>query len=93
MKFSTEYPFNQYTLILIYDHWFGIKNREDYGKLGWIKTAELRIENNVVCGGDTVSFYTSDPAMAEPLSEHLRAFRQSIPEDVSITIFEETEYE
>jgi len=50
--------------------------------------AELRIENNRVCGSDTVSFYLSDSAIAVPFREALTQFRTNVPKDVSFTIFD-----
>jgi hypothetical protein len=82
-----QYPYNQYNIILIYDSWFSIKSKDDYERLGWIKAGELKIKNNVICGSDTVSFYTSDAAMAGGLREDLLRFRDTIPDDVTITIF------
>jgi Ca2+/Na+ antiporter len=84
-----RYPYDQYQLIMIYDTWFSIKTQEDYERLGWIKVAELAIKNNVICGDDTVSFYTSDFAMTAELKKNLYQFKQTIPEDVTITIFNE----
>jgi hypothetical protein len=84
-----EYPYNQNRLILIYDAWFGIRSEKDYTRLGWIKAGELKIENNVICGSEVVSFYTSDAAMVKELRENLSRFRDTVPEDVTITIFEE----
>jgi hypothetical protein len=84
------YPYSQHNIILIYDSWFfepGAKN--DYARFGWTKAGELKIENNVICGSDVVSFYTSEPAMAKELRENLLRFKAEIPDDVSITIFEE----
>jgi hypothetical protein len=76
-------------LILIYDSWFDIKSEYDYTRLGWKKAGELRIENNVVCGSDVVSFYTSDAAMIKELRKNLSRFSDTVPDDVTITIFEE----
>ncbi|MHB9293383.1 hypothetical protein Holit_02504 [Hollandina sp. SP2] len=84
-----EYPYNQYRLILIYDTWFAIKSEKDYTRPGWIKAGELKIENNVVCGSDVVSFYTSEAAMVKELRENLSRFKDIVPDDVTITIFEE----
>lgn len=84
-----KYPYNQYRLILIYDSWFAIKSEKDYMRLGWIKVGELKIENNKICGSDVVSFYTSDAAMVNELRENLSRFKSTVPDDVTITIFEE----
>jgi hypothetical protein len=74
---------------MIYDSWFGIKSEQDYKRLGWTKIGELKIENNVVCGSDVVSFYTSANSMVKELRENLLQFSVMAPGDVTITIFEE----
>jgi hypothetical protein len=88
IDFATQYPYNQYSLILIYDLWFDIESEQDYTRLGWTKVGELKIENNVVCACNVVSFYTSDPAMVKELRENLSQFRNMVPRDVTVTVFE-----
>ncbi|MDR1122237.1 MAG: glycosyltransferase family 39 protein, partial [Dysgonamonadaceae bacterium] len=78
-KLVTQYPYNQYHVILIYDLWLDIKRKDDYERLGWIKAGELKIENNLVCGSDAVSFYTSEPAMADELRGNLLRFKDMVP--------------
>jgi hypothetical protein len=52
-------------------------------------SGELKIANNVVCGSDVVSFYTSEAAMVKELRENLSRLKSTVPDDVTITIFEE----
>jgi hypothetical protein len=42
IEFLLQYSYNQYSLILIYDSWFGIKSEKDYMRLGWVKVKDLR---------------------------------------------------
>jgi hypothetical protein len=79
--------YKQYTVIIIYDSWFGINSKEDYEKLGFIKIGELWIENNVICGGNPVSFYTSDETMAEKMKDNMLKFKEDVPTDVTIVVF------
>jgi hypothetical protein len=62
-------------IALVYDSWFQIPAE-------WTKVGEWQIRDNVVCGDDTVSFYTVDPAAAPSLIENLRAFAPRLPADV-----------
>jgi hypothetical protein len=66
-------------IAIVYDHWF-----ERYGGIPskWIKVGEWEISNNVVCGGETVSFYAVDPSEADNLIKNLRAFSSSLPKNV-----------
>jgi 4-amino-4-deoxy-L-arabinose transferase-like glycosyltransferase len=66
-------------IAIVYDHWF-----EGYGGIPskWIKVGEWKISNNVVCGGETVSFYAVDPPEADNLIKNLSAFSSSLPKNV-----------
>lgn len=66
-------------IAIVYDHWF-----EECGGIPsqWIKVGEWKITNNVVCGGDTVSFYAVDPEGERKLIENLRIFSSHLPKDV-----------
>jgi hypothetical protein len=64
-------------IAIIYDSWFpGGVPRE------WIRVGRWTIRNNVLCGGDTVSFYAVDPAETAYLSESLGDFSSQLPADV-----------
>jgi hypothetical protein len=79
--------YKQYSVIIIYDSWFGINSKEDYERLGLIKIAELWIENNVICGGNPVSFYTSDETMVEEMKSNMFRFKEDVPTDVTVVVF------
>lgn len=66
-------------IAIVYDHWFG-----RYGGIPpqWIKVGEWKISNNVVCGGDTISFYAVDPLEKDNLIKNLRDFSYRLPNDV-----------
>lgn len=73
---------NDVKIALIYDYWF-----DKYGGIpeSWTKVGEWKISNNVVCGGNVVSFYAVDPSEAENLTHNLRSFSHDLPEAVSQT--------
>ena len=66
-------------IAVVYDHWF-----KAYGGLppAWIKVGEWKISNNVICGGDIVSFYAVSPFEADTLSKDLKIFSSYLPKDV-----------
>ncbi len=70
---------HQTKIAILYDRWF-----DAYGGLPskWIKVGEWTIQNNVVCGGETVSFYAVDTSEKDLLTQHLRGFSHSLPKDV-----------
>jgi len=83
-SYNTEYIYKlakneDVKIAIVYDHWF-----ESYGGLPpqWIKVGEWKISNNVVCGGDTVSFYAVDPEEEDRLIESLRIFSSKLPKNV-----------
>lgn len=71
----------QVHIAIVYDHWFG---RSRTGKLPaeWHKIGQWTIKNNVVAGGDTVSFYSVDPAYDENLIRNLQDYSPKLPRDV-----------
>ncbi|MDR1838829.1 MAG: hypothetical protein LBQ93_04485 [Treponema sp.] len=79
--------YKQYSLVIIYDSWFEIETETDYENLGLIKIAELWIEDNVICGGNPVSFYTSDEMMVEEMRANMIRFKENVPADVTIKVF------
>jgi hypothetical protein len=65
---------------IVYDHWFA-------GEVGglpaeWVRVGQWTIQNNVVVGGDTVSFYALDASEVSHLSQCLREFSLRLPRDV-----------
>lgn len=71
---------NGVKLAIVYDHWF---NRRGGLPGKWIKVGQWTISNNVVCGGDTVSFYAVHPSETARLIENLRAFATRLPKSVA----------
>lgn len=88
-KYLTKYPYNQYKIIIINDAWFNITSKQDYERMGWIKTGQLIISDNIVCASDDVTFYTSDIDEAKKMREHLRTFRNRLPSGAKIDVYEE----
>jgi hypothetical protein len=78
----------RYNVIMVYDNWFKIKSEDDYKRLGWTKVGRLEIEDNVICGGPVVSFYSSDETMAEDMRNNMvRFFSKNTPADVGIYVY------
>ena len=48
----------------------------------WTKAGEWIISNNVVCGGDTVSFYVVDPSEENNLIANLKQFAFQLPNTI-----------
>ena len=71
-------------LALVYDEWFDPALLKQ-----WTKVGTWTIHNNVICGGDTVSFYAIDPRDAAVLRENMEAYRQVMPAEVDV----KTDYE
>jgi hypothetical protein len=66
-------------VIIVYDNWFG-----DGSELPatWTKVGEWTIQNNIACGGDTVSFYAANAGDAIELATNLREFASRLPKGV-----------
>jgi hypothetical protein len=67
-------------IAIVYDYWYG-------GQVGglpaeWVRVGQWTIQNNVVVGGDTVSFYALEPSEVSHLIECLREFSLALPRDV-----------
>ena len=60
--------YDRYLKHIIPDHWF--------------KAGEWRIQNNVICGDDKVTFYASDELQNNLLVQNLRHFSDQLPESV-----------
>lgn len=64
---------------IVYDQWFeGPTALPPH----WVKVGAWTIPHNVVCAGDTVSFYAVAPSAADRLRDNLRAFSPCLPSDV-----------
>lgn len=68
-------------IAIVYDLWF-----RDYGGIppAWRKAAEWKIENNIICGSDVVSFYAVKPEEYDRLAASLRAFEPDLPAGVTV---------
>ena len=66
-------------IALVYDRWY-----QKYGGLpsNWIKVGEWKIQNNVVTGGDTVSFYATSFEEENKLINNLAIFSSDMPKDI-----------
>jgi hypothetical protein len=64
-------------IAMIYDSWFigGVPPE-------WTRVGRWTIQDNVIVGGETVSFYAVDPAETARLRESLIAFASQLPADV-----------
>ncbi|WP_370576019.1 hypothetical protein [Methanomethylovorans sp.] len=71
---------NDVKIAIIYDHWFTGGMPSD-----WIKVGQWTIPNNVICGGDTVSFYATNPEEEKKLEENLKMFSSNLPMDIKQT--------
>ena len=69
----------QVKIAVVYDHWF-----KEYGGIppAWIKAGEWKISNNIICGGDAVSFYAVNTSEVDNLNKNLRTFSSFLPKDV-----------
>jgi hypothetical protein len=64
-------------IAIIYDSWF-----TGMVPPTWLRVGRWTIPKNVICGGETVSFYAVDPAEATHLSESLGDFYNHLPSEV-----------
>ena len=71
-------------IAVVYESWFGNQYvTEDRIPERWgVPLARWVIADNVVCGGDTVSFFALDPSEREALAAHLQAFTPLAPNQV-----------
>ncbi len=65
---------HQPALVMIYDLWF-----EQVIPAEWHMVGKWQIQNNVVCGSDTVTFYAVGTAQQAQLAANLKAFSPSLP--------------
>jgi hypothetical protein len=67
-------------MAILYEDWFA-------GQVGglpaeWVRVGQWTIRNNVIAGGNTVSFYALDPSEVSRLSQCLWEFSVRLPQDV-----------
>lgn len=67
---------------MIYDVWFS-----DSLTKRWNKVATWQIQNNVVSGWNTVSFYTLDASQKNVLQEKLKSFEAQLPKSVVVQYY------
>lgn len=66
-------------LAIVYDEWF------DSALLSnWTKVATWTVRDNVILGGDTVSFYTINKEDAPDLEKKLQTFESSLPKNILV---------
>jgi len=70
-------------IAILYTPWYEI-----YGGLPsyWRKVGEWKILNNVVCGGDIVSFYAVKLGEEENLKKYLKKFSKKLPKKVEFNL-------
>jgi Ca2+/Na+ antiporter len=64
---------------IIYEGWFS-RELLDH----WIKIASWQIHDNVILGGDTVSFYAINKENAEELKQKLQEYQSSLPGAIQV---------
>ncbi|MCD6460609.1 hypothetical protein J7L67_08090 [bacterium] len=72
--------YNRTKIAVIYDGWF----KPYIGGLpdNWTKVGEWIIQDNIVCGGNAVSFYAVEKNEIAPLSAKLKLFDSKLPKSV-----------
>jgi len=65
---------------IVYDSWFdtALLHR-------WTRVGTWTIPDNVICGDETVSWYTLDPAYADTLRGQLQEYGSALPREVKIS--------
>lgn len=66
-------------IAIVYDSWFDSSLLKR-----WTKVAQWKIQNNVICGDDKVSFYAIDTSLAEGLKNNLHSYQQNLPSSVEV---------
>ncbi|HVN74976.1 MAG TPA: hypothetical protein VMT19_01580 [Thermoanaerobaculaceae bacterium] len=62
---------------VLYEEWYaGVLPRR------WVRAGTWRIPDNVVCGGDTVTFFATSPEARDGLVQALREFSPELPAEV-----------
>jgi len=68
-------------IAVVYDSWL-YKSGFDANSMGWKKMGEWKIQNNVVCGSDKVSFYSVQPKEEILLQRHLQEYSGILPRTI-----------
>ncbi|HLP48108.1 MAG TPA: hypothetical protein VK469_19345, partial [Candidatus Kapabacteria bacterium] len=69
-------------IAVVYDQFFRLVGINDDLPKSWIKVAQWRIPNNVVCVRDTVTFYALDESETPRLTQNLQHFMTELPPEV-----------
>jgi len=72
----------QVSIAIVYDSWFDsslLKN--------WKKVATWQIQNNVICGDATVSFYAVKTNVASLLKTNLLEYQKLLPADINVQYY------
>jgi hypothetical protein len=66
-------------IVIIFDSWF-----EQYGGMpkSWYNSGIWRIQDNITCGSDVITFYATDSTAFRKLDENLWEFQYELPETV-----------
>ena len=75
---------NKVEFAIVYDSWF-----DDALLHKWKKVATWQIENNVICGDATVSFYAIKPESDKTLIKNLTTYQSLLPTDVTVKYYNE----
>jgi len=71
------------SLVIVYDNWFKNITLDNYTKI-----AEWKIQNNKVCGGDTVSFYSRHDEIDKNFLKVKNYSKNNLPQDVIVSFVE-----
>jgi hypothetical protein len=73
---------NHVKLAIVYDSWFNnaLESR-------WKKIATWQIQNNVICGDDTVSFYSVDMTSQTFIKKSLEDYQRALPPSVRVRYY------
>ena len=74
---------NNVKVVVIYSWWFRDIPAE------WIKVGDWTIPENVICSGDTVTFYAVGPAQRRVLRRQLEEFSPRLPGEVRVALVDQ----
>lgn len=69
-------------LAIVYDSWFS-----DSLTKRWNKAATWQIQNNVICGDDTISFYSLNGLSKDSLQQQLKTYETQLPPSVLVKYY------
>jgi len=85
-EFNTDQVLNlcdrkQVSVVIAYALWLDFEGLSGFRR-AWTRVGAWKINDNVVCGSDVVSFYAAKPDQERPLTENLRRFSMTLPPGV-----------